>query len=58
MNHNNHSHNIKDPVCGMSIDSNMAENDFIWRGKTYFFCADHCREVFEKSPDKYLKYLL
>ncbi len=24
-------------------------------GKTYYFCSDHCRDKFTKSPEKYAK---
>ncbi len=26
----------------------------VWKGKTYYFCAEDCRRTFEKEPEKYL----
>ena len=36
---------IKDPICGMTVDEATAlhaERD----GKTFYFCSDHCRKKF------------
>ena len=42
---------LKDPVCGME-----ATNDIIfeYKGRTYFFCSDHCRSQFEKEPERFI----
>ena len=42
-----------DPVCGMTVDVEMAR--FIVRnnGRSYFFCSDRCRRQFEDEPAKY-----
>ncbi len=42
-----------DPVCGMRVDPKQAAATTEYRGKTYYFCAPGCKEVFEKEPEKY-----
>jgi len=44
----------KDLVCGMEVDPKTAKAKTEYRGKTYYFCALHCKEEFEKEPEKYL----
>ncbi|MEK7132870.1 MAG: YHS domain-containing protein [Patescibacteria group bacterium] len=39
-----------DPVCNMSTAGEIA---FDWKGRTYFFCSDHCKRKFEKEPEIY-----
>lgn len=41
---------IKDPICGMTVDEATAlsaERD----GETFYFCSDHCRQIFLSPPD-------
>ena len=45
----------KDPVCGMEVDQrapNVLKTQY--RGKTYYFCSDHCKKSFEVNPEKYV----
>jgi Cu+-exporting ATPase len=44
---------ITDPVCGMSINPNEALAQTNYRGQTYYFCSQECKEKFEKQPEKY-----
>jgi RND family efflux transporter MFP subunit len=45
---------VEDPVCGMQVDPVKAgDKKFTYRGATYYFCSDGCKEVFEKNPEKY-----
>lgn len=40
---------IKDPICGMTVDESThlrAERD----GKTFYFCGEDCRKKFLSSP--------
>lgn len=46
---------FKDPVCGMELSRLTAAEEFIFQGKTYYFCAAVCREAFEAAPEKYLR---
>ena len=43
-----------DPVCGMDVTSGANEISATFEGKTYYFCADGCRQRFNKEPCKYL----
>jgi Cu+-exporting ATPase len=43
----------QDPVCHMTVDEAKAiraEHD----GKTYYFCAQSCKERFLANPERYL----
>jgi membrane fusion protein, copper/silver efflux system len=47
-----------DLVCGMEVDELRAKatgKTSVYRGKTYYFCAEDCKEQFDKEPGKYLK---
>jgi len=45
---------VIDPVCGMvvvpGIKTILTNNN----GETYYFCAEGCRQSFEKNPQKFL----
>lgn len=43
--------NSKDPVCGMRSAGKITMD---YKGKTYAFCSDHCKERFEKNPEAYI----
>ncbi|MFW6117050.1 MAG: YHS domain-containing protein [Thermoproteota archaeon] len=38
-----------DPVCGMEVDEQEAKYKTEYKGKTYYFCAEMCKEKFEKT---------
>ena len=44
---------VKDPVCGMTIDDKSAAATSDYRGARYFFCSKQCREDFGKTPEAY-----
>ncbi len=44
----------KDPVCGMDVDIDSAEQIHPYNGRTYFFCSETCRAKFVDSPEKFL----
>lgn len=46
---------VKDLVCGMEISPETAKVNMEYKGNTCYFCSQHCKEEFEKSPEKYLK---
>ena len=54
MKHNKHPEVHTDPVCGMKLSRNTAADETVYEGKTYYFCAPICREMFEAEPEKYL----
>lgn len=47
---------FKDPVCGMEVSVTTAVDQFIYQGKTYYFCAGICRKAFEAEPEKYIRH--
>ena len=44
----------RDPVCGMDVDEKDAVAVSVFAGKTYYFCAQRCKEQFDASPEKFL----
>ncbi|MEW6054426.1 MAG: heavy metal translocating P-type ATPase [Nitrospirota bacterium] len=45
---------VTDPVCKMTIEDKDAAGTSSYKGKTYYFCAEQCRDDFEKAPEAYL----
>ncbi len=43
-----------DPVCNMEVDESTAAAKSQYKGKTYYFCCQHCKMAFDKEPEKYL----
>jgi Cu(I)/Ag(I) efflux system membrane fusion protein len=47
---------VKDPVCGMDVDPNSPDVfKTQYKGKTYYFCSEHCKKSFEANPGKYVQ---
>jgi YHS domain-containing protein len=44
-----------DPVCGMEVEPDRTKLVSVYKGRSYWFCAQGCRHAFEANPDKYLK---
>ena len=44
-----------DPVCGMTVTKENAACSYDYKGKTYYFCAQSCKDDFTAAPDKYLR---
>ncbi len=44
----------RDVICGMNV-SEESDITSTFRGKTYYFCSEGCREEFEKNPIKYTR---
>jgi len=42
----------EDPVCGMEVKPGALKADY--KGTTYYFCMESCRERFLKAPDSFL----
>ncbi len=42
-----------DPVCKMEIDEEDASAQTRYKGATYYFCSEDCKESFDKDPEKY-----
>ena len=45
----------KDPVCGMTVDPKSASNKTEYKGKTYYFCCEHCLEKFRANPENFVE---
>lgn len=43
-----------DPVCNMEVKEADAAGKSEYKGKTYYFCSTHCKEQFDKKPEKFL----
>ena len=44
---------VKDPVCGMNVDEKTAALKSEYMGKTYYFCNQSCKVVFDKNPQRF-----
>jgi YHS domain-containing protein len=42
----------EDPVCGMEVKPGALKADY--KGTTYYFCMESCRQRFLKTPDSFL----
>jgi YHS domain-containing protein len=45
---------VVDPVCGMAVVPGAKGIITTIDGETYYFCAENCRQSFEKNPNKFL----
>jgi alkyl hydroperoxide reductase subunit F len=44
---------VRDPICGMRVGrGNFASN---YNGRTYYFCSQGCRDIFEAETEQYGK---
>ena len=44
---------VRDPVCGMEIDSQSAAATREHMGQTFYFCSTHCAGAFDADPHRY-----
>jgi YHS domain-containing protein len=44
-----------DPVCGMTIKKADAKVTYEYKGTTYYFCGQGCKDAFVKDPEKFLQ---
>ena len=44
-----------DPVCGMRVFPERTKLVSVYKGRSYWFCAEGCREAFEQNPGKFLE---
>src|SRR3989304_8775505 len=45
---------IKDPVCNMEVSDIKKAPSEEYKGKVYYFCAEHCKKSFKKDPASYI----
>jgi Cu+-exporting ATPase len=43
---------VKDPVCGMTVDTERAPAKGTYDGQVVYFCAERCRETYERRRSK------
>ncbi len=44
-----------DPVCEMKVDLQNPPYKVSYKGKTYYFCSEVCKHLFERVPEQYVK---
>ena len=44
----------KDPVCGMTVDTESAVAHSSHQGLDHFFCSTACQRKFEAHPDQFV----
>ncbi len=44
---------VRDPVCGMKLDSSKAKFTAEYKGQEYYFCSAGCQAKFKENPEKY-----
>ena len=54
MNPQDTSHQVLDPVCGMTVDPSKTSHHATHAGHEYHFCSSRCRERFIAEPDRFL----
>ena len=47
-------HQVRDPVCGMSVDPHTSLHRATHAGRTQYFCSAGCKTKFEAEPQRYL----
>lgn len=43
----------KDPVCSMEVGNHSIGRNHL--GRTFYFCSDKCRKIFDLNPNKYIQ---
>lgn len=43
-----------DPVCEAGVDEEDAQWTSVYRGVTYYFCSEVCKEDFDTDPELFL----
>lgn len=45
---------VKDPVCGMLVESESAIARAEMAGQDFYFCSSQCATTFEANPERYV----
>ena len=45
----------RDPVCGMNVREDNKSLRSEYKGQSYYFCSDKCRQEFDRNPSKYTR---
>ncbi len=43
----------RDPVCGMNVDEQNSTIQVDFESRTFHFCSEECKEVFQTNPGPY-----
>lgn len=46
---------VRDPVCGVMVETAKAVGPVTYRERTYYFCTDEHRRQFEANPDRFAR---
>lgn len=46
---------VIDPICGMTVETELASLSTEYQGETFYFCAPGCKKTFEKDPVSYVQ---
>jgi Cu+-exporting ATPase len=52
--HHDEPMTVRDPVCGMTVDTATSRHRFDHRGETFHFCSAGCKTKFATTPEQYL----
>jgi Ala-tRNA(Pro) deacylase len=50
-----HRMTVTDPVCGCTIEQELARGHSVYKGQTYYFCSLSCEMAFDDNPDGYIR---
>ncbi len=45
---------VQDPVCGMRFAKHQSVAETDYGDETYYFCTEHCKEVFRRDPGRFV----
>lgn len=54
INKNREGEIVKDLVCGMEKPKGQMKAKTVYKGKTYYFCWDRDRQMFEANPEYWI----
>lgn len=44
---------VTDPVCGRLVDEALSTIQADYKDRTFSFCSEECKEVFQTNPEPY-----
>lgn len=47
---------VKCPVCSTALGEKKVAAASRYKGETYYFCANTCKLIFDKEPEKYVRH--
>jgi len=50
----NKDEKAQDPVCLMKVAKDENALFYEYKGETYYFCSENCKEQFRQGPEEYL----